>query len=153
MAAYGFTIPTITAALSRQNLELGGGKVQEGERNYVVRTMGEYSSIDEINDTVIATVNGYSIRLRDVGEASLGFAEVSSESFINGKKGVYINIIKQSGANTVNVANNVYEKMFNSYRSNYGYGYGDMEKELDSYEEEVKKDIEREEKEKAKKKK
>ena len=111
MAAYGFTIPTITAALSRQNLELGGGKVQEGERNYVVRTMGEYSSIDEINDTVIATVNGYSIRLRDVGEASLGFAEVSSESFINGKKGVYIDIIKQSGANTVNVANNVYEKI------------------------------------------
>ncbi len=111
MAAYGFTIPTITAALSRQNLELGGGKVQEGDKNYVVRTMGEYSSIDEINDTVIATVNGYSIRLRDVGEASIGFAETNSESFINGKKGVYINIIKQSGANTVSVANNVYEKI------------------------------------------
>jgi HAE1 family hydrophobic/amphiphilic exporter-1 len=59
MAAYVFTIPTITAALSRQNLELGGGKVQEGDKNYVVRTMGEYSSIDEINDTVIATEKYY----------------------------------------------------------------------------------------------
>ena len=70
--------------------------------------MGEYTSIDEINDTVITNINGYSVRLRDVGEASLGYAETTSESFINGKKGVYINIIKQSGANTVAVANNVY---------------------------------------------
>lgn len=111
MAAYGFTIPTITGALSRQNLELGGGKVQDGERNYVVRTMGEFNSIEQIADTVISTVNGYSIRLRDVADVSLGFAETTSESFINGKKGVYINIIKQSGANTVSVADKVYEKI------------------------------------------
>ena len=111
MAAYGFTIATITGALSRQNLELGGGKVQDGERNYVVRTMGEFNSIEQIADTVISTVNGYSIRLRDVADVSLGFAETTSESFINGKKGVYINIIKQSGANTVSVADKVYEKI------------------------------------------
>ena len=69
LQAYGFTIPTITSALSKQNLELGGGKVQEGTKNYIVRTTGEYTSIDEINDTVIATVNGYNVKLRDVGNA------------------------------------------------------------------------------------
>ena len=111
MAAYGFTVPTITAALSKQNLELGGGKVQDGHRNYIVRTTGEYTSIDEINDTVISTINGYQVKLRDVGEASMGFAETTSESYINGEKGVYVAVTKQSGANTVTVANNVYKKI------------------------------------------
>ncbi|MCQ2576042.1 MAG: efflux RND transporter permease subunit [Treponema sp.] len=111
LQAYGYTIPTITAALSRQNLELGGGKVSEGTKNYIVRTTGEYQSIDEINDTVISTVNGYNIRLRDVGIAALGFPETSQESYINGEKGVYISITKQSGSNSVNVANAVYKKI------------------------------------------
>ena len=111
LAAYGYTIPTVVAALSKQNLELGGGKVQEGHKNYIVRTVGEYSSVEEINDTVISTINGYNVKLRDIGTATLGFAETSSESFINGEKGVYIGITKQSDANTVAVANNVYKKI------------------------------------------
>ncbi len=111
MAAYGYTVPTITAALSKQNLELGGGKVLDGHRNYVVRTTGEYTSIEEINETVISTINGYNVRLRDVGEASLGYAESSQESYINGEIGVYCTVTKQSGANTVTAANNVYKKI------------------------------------------
>ena len=111
MTAYGFTVPTVTGALSRQNLELGGGKVQEGHKNYIVRTTGEYTSLDEINDTVIATINGYSIRLRDIGEASIGYGDTTQESFINGGKGVYISITKQSDANSVSVANSVYKKI------------------------------------------
>lgn len=111
MAAYGYTIPTVVSALSKQNLELGGGKVLDGNRNYIVRTTGEFSSIEEINDTVISTINGYDVRLRDIGKAYLGFAEVSSESYINGEKGVYVSITKQSGSNSVTVADNVYEKI------------------------------------------
>ena len=111
LQAYGFTIPTITSALSKQNLELGGGKVQEGTKNYIVRTTGEYTSIDEINDTVIATVNGYNVKLRDVGNAYLGYAQTSQESYINGEQGVYVSITKQSGSNSVNVANSVYKKI------------------------------------------
>ena len=111
LAAYGYTIPTVVSALSKQNLELGGGKVQDGHKNYIVRTTGEFNSIDEINDTVISTINGYNVKLRDIGSASLGFAETSSESFIKGEKGVYVSITKQSDANTVTVANNVYKKI------------------------------------------
>jgi len=111
MAAYGFTIPTVTAALSKQNLELGGGKLQEGHKNYIVRTTGQYSSIEEINNTVISRINNYDVRLRDIGTAYLGFAETSSESFINGERGVYVSITKVSGTNSVTVANNVYAKI------------------------------------------
>ncbi len=111
MAAYGFTVPTITSALSRQNMELGGGKVQEGHKNYIVRTIGEYTSLEEINDTVISVINGYAVRLKDVGEATIGYADTTQESYINGEKGVYISVTKQSDANTVTVANNVYKKI------------------------------------------
>ena len=111
LAAYGYTIPTVVSALAKQNLELGGGKVQEGHKNYIVRTTGQYSSVDEINDTVISTINGYSVKLRDIGTATLGYADASSESYINGQRGVYISVTKVSGSNSVTVANNVYKKM------------------------------------------
>lgn len=111
LQAYGLTIPSVTSALSRQNLELGGGKVQQGTKNYIVRTTGEYTSLEEIKDTVITNVKGYSVKVSDVADVFLGYAEVSQESFINGQKGVYISITKQSGANSVNVANAVYKKI------------------------------------------
>ncbi|MCR4742863.1 MAG: efflux RND transporter permease subunit [Treponema sp.] len=111
MAAYGYTIPTVVAALSKQNLELGGGKVQEGHKNYIVRTTGQFNSVEEINNTVISTINGYDVRLSDIGRAYMGFAEASNESYINGEKGVYVSITKQSGSNSVNVANSVYKKI------------------------------------------
>ena len=111
LAAYGYTIPVVVAALSKQNLELGGGKIQEGIKNYIVRTTGQYTSIDEINNTVISTINGYNVRLCDIGRAYMGYADVTRESYINGEKGVYISITKQSGSNSVTVANNVYKKL------------------------------------------
>ena len=111
MQAYGYTIPTITSALSKQNLELGGGKVQDGTKNYIVRTIGEYNNIEEIKDTVISTINGYSVKIRDVADVELGYAPTSSESYINGEKGVYVSITKESGSNSVTVANSVYKKI------------------------------------------
>ena len=111
LAAYGFTVSQIANALSKQNLELGGGKLNEGQKDYIVRTTGEFSSIDDINDTVISTINGYDVKLRDVGRAFLGFEDPNSEVYINGEPGVYVSITKQSGANTVAVANSVYKKI------------------------------------------
>ena len=69
LAAYGLTVSAVSAALSKQNLELGGGKLNEGQKDYVVRTTGEFSSIEDINNTVIITVNGYDVKLSDIGRA------------------------------------------------------------------------------------
>ena len=111
LAAYGLTVSAVSAALSKQNLELGGGKLNEGQKDYVVRTTGEFSSIEDINNTVIITVNGYDVKLSDIGRAWLGYADVTSEVYINGTPGVYISVTKQSGANTVTVSRNVHEKI------------------------------------------
>lgn len=111
LAAYGFTVTQVSAALARQNLELGGGKLNEGMKDYVVRTTGEFADVDEINNTIITTVNGYDIKLSDIGRAYMGFADITREVSINGEPGVYVSVTKQSGTNTVTVANAVYEKI------------------------------------------
>ncbi|MBQ7159792.1 MAG: efflux RND transporter permease subunit [Treponema sp.] len=111
LAAYGLTITSITSALSKQNLELGGGKINEGRKDYSIRTTGEFSNIDEINNTVITRVNGYDVKLRDVGTAYLGYADPTSIVSINGEPGIYVSVTKQSGSNSVSVATEVYKKM------------------------------------------
>lgn len=109
--AYSLTISSIIKTLASQNIEIGGGSVYEGTKKYMVRTTGEFSSIDEINNTIVGTVKGYDVKLSDVGTAFLGHKDKTSEVFINGKPGVYIKLQKQSGSNTVNVANEVYKKI------------------------------------------
>ncbi len=111
MAAYGFTVGQVVAALAKQNLELGGGKVEDAGKSFVVRTVGEYTSVEDINNVIIATIKGYDVRLRDIGTATMGYADVSREAYINGEPGVYVAITKQSGTNSVNVANAVYKKV------------------------------------------
>lgn len=111
LAAYGLTVTAVSSALAKQNLELGGGKLNEGQKDYVVRTTGEFNSVDEVNNTVITTINGYDVKLSDIGRAFMGYADATSEVYINGEPGVYVSITKQSGSNSVTVANNVYEKM------------------------------------------
>ena len=111
LEAYGLTLSTIASKLASQNIEIGGGSVSEGTKKYMVRTTGQFSSMDEINNTVVGSFNGYDVKLSDVGEAFTGYEDESSRVYINGKSGVYVNIQKQSGSNTVNVANAVYEKI------------------------------------------
>ena len=111
LAAYGLNISAVSSALAKQNFELGGGKITEGKMNYVVRTTGEYSSVAEIDDTVITTVNGYDVKLSDIGNAFMGYEDASSTVYINGEPGVYVSITKQSGTNSVTVANATYKKI------------------------------------------
>ena len=111
LSAYGITITEVSSALSRQNLELGGGKITEGFYDYTIRTTGEFASVEQINSTVITTRNGYIVRLSDIGKAYLGYRDKSNEVLINGQPGVYISVTKQSGKNSVTVANAVYKKL------------------------------------------
>ncbi|MBQ9207237.1 MAG: efflux RND transporter permease subunit [Treponema sp.] len=111
LAAYGLTMANVYSALGKQNLELGGGKITEGTHDYTIRTTGEFSSIDEVNDTIITTLNGYGVKLSDIGTAYMGYKDKSSEVYINGEPGVYVSITKQSGKNTVTVAQKTREKL------------------------------------------
>ena len=111
LQAYELTLTEIGAGLAKQNIELGGGSIKEGTLDYSIRTTGEYNSIEEINRTVVAVKNGYDVKLSDVGHAFFGYEDASSYVYINGEPGVYVAVTKQSGENSVAVANAVYQKL------------------------------------------
>jgi HAE1 family hydrophobic/amphiphilic exporter-1 len=109
--AYGLTITGIAAGLAAQNVELGGGSIGEGTKDYLMRTTGEYKSVDEISQTVVTTIDGYGVRLADLGKVCQGYADETSVVFINGQPGVYVSLTKRSGTNTVKAADGVHAKM------------------------------------------
>lgn len=111
LQAYGLTLTGVAKTLSSQNIELGGGTITEGSLDYNIRTVGEFSSIDQINNTVVKKTSGYDVKLSDIGRAYMGYQDASNVVYINGEPGVYISITKQSGENSVNVANEVYKKI------------------------------------------
>ena len=111
LEAYGVTVSEIAGALAAQNLQLGAGSIEEGLVEYSIKTSGEYDSVAGIANAVVAQVNGADIRLGDIGEAALDYAEERSAAYINGEPGVYLSVMKQSGANTVRVADQVYRRL------------------------------------------
>jgi hydrophobic/amphiphilic exporter-1 (mainly G- bacteria), HAE1 family len=111
LEAYGLTISGIATALAAQNVQLGAGSMAEGGVTYTLKTTGDFRSVDEIAGAVIASRNGRGIRLADVAEVSRGWEDQTSFVEINGESGVSISVRKESGSNSVKVADAVYAKM------------------------------------------
>ena len=117
LQAYSLTISEIATALIAQNIDIGGGTVKSGAYDYLVRSRGEFGSIEEIANVVVARRPAYpggplvTVRLRDVATVFEGYMDVFSAVYINGFPGIYINVMKQSDANSVETAEAVLEEL------------------------------------------
>lgn len=111
LEAYGLTLTQVSESLASQNLDMGGGKIAEKTSEYTIRTTGEFPDLEAVNDTVVANVGGYDVRLSDIGRAFEGYRDEKSSVYINGEPGVSIDIQKRTGANTIKTADAVYEKI------------------------------------------
>ena len=107
LRAYNISIQDIIQNVGGQNVEIPGGNVTEGSQQLLVRTMGKYKNVEDFNKVIVATPQGKSVYLSDVARVIDGVEEQTSLSRVNGKIAVGLNIIKQSGSNTVQVAHNV----------------------------------------------
>jgi len=92
-------------------LEVPGGRVDEGARELTVRTMGRIVDTSEFNNLVVANRGTYSVKLSDVGYAEDGAEEARTEARLNGQPAVTLVVSKQSGQNTVAVADAVKERL------------------------------------------
>jgi len=119
MLALGLSADRVTRLLREENLNRPAGKVEEGNLDIYLRTVGEYRAASEIGATVVAVRNGSPIYLRDIAEVTEGVEEITSLVRIDGQPGIRIALYKQSGANTVEVARGVLEEM---ERMNLDYG-------------------------------
>ena len=109
LAAYNLPITAVRDALVRQNTEVPGGNVTGGGREQTLRTMGKVTEAKDFNDLVVATINGQPVRIRDVGEAEDGTKEQRSAARLNGVPTVTLEVLRQSGANTIEVIEGVKE--------------------------------------------
>jgi hydrophobic/amphiphilic exporter-1 (mainly G- bacteria), HAE1 family len=94
----------VQQALQRENVTLPGGDMREGLSDMYVRTRGEFQSINQIANTIITVVDGKPIRVKDVAEVKDGYEDVGRIVQIDGLPMIRLGIRKQSGANTVEVA-------------------------------------------------
>ena len=113
LAHLGIPINTITQVLSAENVNLSGGRLEEGTQQYLVRTLNQFQTIDNIRDVVVTTQNGNPVYLKDLAEISQGYKEREAITRLNGQEAVEIAIYKEGDANTVSVAENVKSQMTN----------------------------------------
>jgi HAE1 family hydrophobic/amphiphilic exporter-1 len=105
--SYGLTYAQVAGALERENLDMPAGKLEQGQREPLVRVAGKFRSLDSFDGTVVAFRNGSPIYLPMVARVVDGVEERRSASLIDGRPGLSLDIVKQSGANTVQVADAV----------------------------------------------
>ncbi|MEZ5397523.1 MAG: efflux RND transporter permease subunit [Bryobacterales bacterium] len=111
LAAYKIPIIQVRDAVARQNSNIPGGRIDEGPRELVLRTLGRFPDAKLFNDLVVAVINGAPVRVRDIGYAVDGNKEQRTASSYDGRPAVAIEVRRQSGANTVQVIEGVKEKL------------------------------------------
>ncbi|MGI8964763.1 MAG: efflux RND transporter permease subunit, partial [Limisphaerales bacterium] len=111
LRARGLTIEDVRGALQQQNVEVPGGRVEQGSRELVVRTLGRMQEVKDFNQLIISNVGGQPIFLRDVAKISDGVEEPRSLSRLNGENSVTLVVRKQSGSNTVKLIRAVKQRL------------------------------------------
>ena len=111
LAVYNLTILDVVQSLRRQNVELPGGKIINGDREYVVATSAKVENAAEFSDIPIMTKDNMVIRLGDVGNVEPDAAVRNTLSKFNGEKIVSISVLAQGSANPIDVARGIKEKI------------------------------------------
>jgi len=112
LTAHNFTVLDVRDALQRENIEAPGGRMILGPQELDLRTLGRVATADQFADVMLGTRGGVPIRIRDVAQVEDGAAELRTWSALfrkgsPGKDVVAIDVLRQSGVNTVQVADHV----------------------------------------------
>ena len=102
---------TIIQRLKDENVNASGGRVEDGSQEYLVRTINQFETLDDMRNIFIASRDGRNIKLGDVAEVVDAYKERSSVTRFNGFEGVEIAIYKEGDANTVDVAQAVAKRL------------------------------------------
>jgi HAE1 family hydrophobic/amphiphilic exporter-1 len=107
ITALNLPVDRITSLLRSENQNIPLGEIDEGDRTYLVRSQGQFESLDEIRNLVVMTRAGVPVYLKDIAVVSDTTEDFRSFTRINGRPGVRMRITKQSGQNTVQIADAV----------------------------------------------
>jgi len=111
LSQLGISIKTIADRIRAENVNLSGGRLEEGDQRFLVRTLNEFKTVEEFSNAIIANVAGRPIYLRDVATVSRGFKEREAITRVNGRESVELAVYKEGDANTVQVAKRVQSRL------------------------------------------
>jgi multidrug efflux pump subunit AcrB len=104
---YNLGAQDVADAIRNENITTPGGSIDGGDLKYTVRIPGEFDSVDELKTIVVKHVNGQPVYLQDLADIEFGFKEQLSYSRLNSQSSVTISILKRSGENVINIAEEV----------------------------------------------
>ena len=123
MRGYDVTVTDVTRALQQQNVDIPGGRIDQGDRSLTLRTSGRILNVADFNQVSIRAQNGGAIILQDIARVEDGIADAASVSEINGQSTVYLQVAKQSGTNAVAVIQQVKARIEQLRPAFEGAGY------------------------------
>ena len=104
-------IEQLAQQIGAENVNLSGGRLKEGTQQYLVRTLNQFQSVDEINDVIVSTKDEKPTYLRDIAAVKQGYKERTAITRLNGEEAVEIAIYKEGDANTVTVSREVEKRL------------------------------------------
>jgi len=107
LSQLGLSINEIAARIRAENVNLSGGRLEEGNQRFLVRTLNEFQSIDEMRDAIVAYVADRPVYLRDVATVERGYKEREAITRVRGRESVELAVYKEGDANTVQVASRI----------------------------------------------
>ncbi len=111
LAQLNLSIETIAQRLREENVNLSGGRLEQGTQRFLVRTLNEFSSVQQMADAIIATVDGKAVYLRDVATVTSGYKDREAITRVDGRESVELAVYKEGDANTVQLAAGIRERI------------------------------------------
>ncbi|HLG17177.1 MAG TPA: efflux RND transporter permease subunit [Blastocatellia bacterium] len=111
LRAYNLAVDQVRQAIGAQNVEIPGGRIDQGSKEMILRTLGRVEKVEDFNNVILASIGGASVRVRDVGHVEDGVREARTVARLDGEQAVVVEIRKQSGTNTVQVVESVKRRL------------------------------------------
>ncbi len=111
LAQLGLSIETVARRIRAENVNLSGGRLEQGAQRFLVRTLNEFRSVEEMANAIIAAVDGQPVYLRDVASVTRGYKEREAVTRVNGRESVELAVYKEGDANTVLLAEGIAERI------------------------------------------
>jgi len=111
LKALGLPLDVITSKIRQENVDMPAGVIERGNYQILIRIPGVFTNLDQIRDTVVAVRDGVSIQIKELASIDDTFRRITRVVRINDKEGTRLAVYKQSGENTVNVAEAVLKEI------------------------------------------
>ncbi|PKM03370.1 MAG: acriflavin resistance protein [Gammaproteobacteria bacterium HGW-Gammaproteobacteria-6] len=107
LARLNLSVGTVIDRLRQENVNISGGRLEEGTQRYLVRTINQFVDLEQMRNLLVVNRDGYSIYLRDIATVGQGFKERQAIIRLDGSEAIELAIYKEGDANTVDVADRI----------------------------------------------